>query len=125
MSEKTAKFMKIGIIIFSSLLILYVLIGVLLPVNFDAGACGGGYPSYLAKQDHNNFNALISEQLGNYEMVSTTDQIAENLDWSGHTITTNMKVKADNKIYEVYLKGRRYWYERYSWNIDKINKLTD
>lgn len=119
MESKKVSTIRTAVLILNSLMVSFVLLGVFLPVRFDAGACGGGFRSYLARQEQDKFHSAIAEKLGNYEMISTIEQIADTIDWSGHTVYADMKIQADNKTYRVYLKGKRYWYERYSWKLDK------
>lgn len=77
MESKRVITVRTAVLILNSLMVSFVLLGVLLPVRFDAGACGGGFRSYLARQEQDQFHSAIAEKLGNYEMISTIEQIAD------------------------------------------------
>lgn len=93
-----------------------------LPVNWDAGACGGGFATavfdryadeltqkYLAGSDR-------AEEILSIEPLRGT----HSADWEGRNIYLQFDIRYEHKkegtvTERVSFTGRRYWVERYRW----------
>lgn len=95
------------------------------PVEFDASICSGGYKKWIVDNyTQDLINKFITIQGYdkdiNYNLVSKPEEIIESINWSGRNIKSNIKIEVDNKNYNVNFIGKRYWIEKYNWEVDTV-----
>lgn len=98
----------------------------LLPVDFDAGACGGGFSAHIYEKYG---DALAREYLSRFpeeDIVSYTLSDTADIDWTGRIIFMEFEltytlsdILTDTPVStKTTLKfvGERYWIEKYTWS---------
>ncbi len=75
----------------------------ILPVEFDSGACGGGFKSYVAQLYIDEFENRVIEKYGEkYSLMSDSSEIARTIDWDGRDISCEAVFTIDGKKYDWY-----------------------
>jgi hypothetical protein len=97
----------------------------LAPVSFDAACCSGGYKKWIVDSHINNLlEVVLAERLeesgSTYELVSKPEDIANTIQWADRIINMTMIVEIDNANHTVVFKGKRYWIEKFNWEIESF-----
>lgn len=120
-----SKFIKYGSIIILSLLISGTAYLHFAPVDFDAAICTGGYSRWITdKNTEELIETFLSEQgydkKAKYNLVSKPEEIVSTVDWKGRNIKVMLTIEIDNKVYDVHFTGKRYWIEKYDWEVSEV-----
>ena len=88
-----------------------------LPVSYDAGACGGGFNTYIYNK---NIDNLIEIYAGNNNIdseISATNNFSVKYHGRNIYITAVITYSEENEPIEkeVKFKGKRIWTEKYIW----------
>ena len=108
-------------IITAMLVSAYVLIGIFGPVSVDAGACSGGYNTFLYEKYSDELTYKFLDNIGSPRFTSavpTNTAISMNYDKQDIWFTFDIicQSETDNEyIYRVTFKGKRIWYDTYKW----------
>lgn len=98
------------------------------PVSFDSGACAGGFKKSVTDTYENKFLTLLAEKkiISLYQKDNPSInqlELIENMTWKGRIIRTKAKITVNGKSYLVEYEGKRYWIEKYAWEIKSIRPL--
>jgi hypothetical protein len=112
-----------AVICFTLILLVAVILFLhLAPVSFDAGSCSGGYRSWIVDSQINDLLGivLVEELAGSgstYELVSKPEDIASTIQWEDRFIEMTIIIEIDNANHTVVYRGKRYWIEKFNWEI--------
>lgn len=118
---------KKNLLFAAAALVLCIAVGVVirihtLPVAWDAGACGGGYATYIFDQYRDELvqkyldGSEIKDQIVSAEAVRGTQEAT----WEGRTLHLHFDIQYEHKTAgtvteHVTFLGHRYWFDRYKW----------
>ena len=101
------------------------------PVSYDAGACGGGFDTWIFDKYKNELlHKYITEHnsdLSNIEIIDDSKEV----EYKGRYISIQFDINEKDKQRTLYFVGKRVWIENYSWEICQVvydgetNKLSD
>lgn len=119
------KFSKYILGIISILAFIIMLFLHISPVSFDAYICSGGYSRWIADKSSKELVDIFLRNQGlkedaNVNLISKPEELANTVEWEGRDIYASLKIDIDGKIYNVDYSGKRYWIEKYDWNITNI-----
>lgn len=105
-----------------SLVIIASLTGLLLPVEFEASACNGGFRSYVVDLYYEEFAEVAHERITNdFTILSTREDVSNTVEWYGRRIECHIEYEVQeensNSIVQLKYVGTRYWFEKYKWKI--------
>ena len=87
------------------------------PVSYDAGACGGGFDTWIYDKYKNELlQKYISEHnsdLSNIEIIDDSEEV----DYKGRYISIQFDINEKDKQRTLYFVGKRVWVETYRWDI--------
>ena len=116
--------MKILIKVFSIVACILV-IGVasmhFLPVSWDAGACAGGFKTYIYQKNIDELASLYAGTHNEYKTVLAKRKLSEyDVSWNGRYLYLDAVFDvsdSDNKRELIFVEfvGKRYWTEKYAW----------
>ena len=120
--KKSIEYGIITIIILSVVVIMFLHLA---PVSFDALGCAGGYRRYIVDKHSEKLISLFLTEQGfskntNYKLVSKPEEITDTVEWNGRNINATLKIKVEDKTYNIDYSGKRYWIEKYDWKITNI-----
>ena len=92
----------------------------LAPVSYDAGACGGGFDTWIFdKYKDDLLQKYITEynaDLNGIEIIEETKEI----DYKGRYISIRFDIKESDKEPALYFVGKRVWIETYEWDLCQV-----
>lgn len=119
------KIIKYGVGTVLTLIICSVTYLYFAPVDFDAGACVGGYERWVADKYTEDLIEMFILNKGydkdiKYNLISKLEEITSTISWDARTIKAMIKIEIDDKNYNVHFSGKRYWIEKYNWKVDRV-----
>lgn len=119
------RFKKLLIAITCSFILLvaiYIAVGVAAPVKLLAGACGGGYKTFLMETYKSDMHSAMKNETGRSFTDSEVAQIKRNMDFDGRKINCDIITTSGEKL---LLQGtlKWYWDEHLVWEVKTIDKL--
>ena len=105
--------------------VLYVLLGSFvllrsLPVSWDAGACGGGYATFVFDKYSGELVEKLQSGLNDADETCSIQAVrdTQTAKWSGHTILLQYDVTYQHREYgtgtkSVVFTGHRVWFDTY------------
>ena len=94
-----------------------------LPVDYDAGACGGGFAAHIFHKYSDELARIYMDSLDDKDMITgvCVQDDGYEVGWSEDVISVHFDVSYEHKIYgkitqRIGFFGRRYWFEKYRWN---------
>jgi len=128
-SKLSIKYKKIIIIVISVLLFCTLCFGSIWyihtrPVEWDSGACGGGYVTWIFDKYSNELTEIFLNGMGEEkENVNSIEAIrgTQNAEWEDRQIFLEFNIKYEHKDYgtieeKVRFIGTRYWIESFKWS---------
>ena len=101
------------------------------PVSYDAGACGGGFDTWIFDKYKNELlQKYITEHNSDSNNIEIIDDSKE-VDYEGRYISIQFDINEKDKQRTLYFVGKRVWIENYSWEIcqvvydGEVKKLSD
>lgn len=94
-----------------AMIMLLVGVSVLLPASFDAGACGGGFSTYIIEKELDKIQETVGKELSEKQIT----QISENITFDGRRM---LSCYTNNDQGIVLLQAKRYWFEKYKWSVN-------
>ena len=86
-------------------------------VSFDAGACGGGFETWIFDKYKNELlQKYITEHNSNLSNIEIVEDSKE-VDYEGRYISIKFDIKEKDKQQTLYFVGKRVWIETYRWEI--------
>lgn len=114
-SKKTLKIVTKVFLCFVILVsLLYVGGGLFSSVNFDSGACAGGFHRYVVDENKEEFERLFGCKIEEEDIW----QIADRISYEGRNIYAEF---TDENGKEHRLNGRKVWYCKYKWEKADVN----
>lgn len=93
------------------------------PVSHDAGACGGGFDTWIFdKYKDELLQKYITEhnsELSNIELIDDSQEV----NYEGRHISIQFDIREKDKTHTLYFVGKRVWVETYRW--DMFQELYD
>ena len=88
-----------------------------LPVSYDAGACGGGFDTYIFFKNIDSLTDIYAQNNYITSDISVGDDYTVGYQGRDIFITTSLSYDVGSKIIneEVSFKGKRIWTEKYIW----------
>ncbi len=97
----------------------FILIGIyhFLPVSYDAGACGGGFNSYIYNKNIEKLTELYLKNNNIDNAYASNDYYTVGYQGRDLYITTTLSYEDNGETIEeeAYFKGKRIWTEIYIW----------
>lgn len=94
-----------------------------LPVDFDAGACGGGYASYIFHKYEDELIEKYIEGSSEKENIISIEAVkgTQSAEWEDKNIYIQFDIrymhKTEGEIVEtIRFIGNRYWFDSYRWS---------
>ncbi|MBE6008400.1 MAG: hypothetical protein E7235_04280 [Lachnospiraceae bacterium] len=111
------KYLKMLILLIALIPFLCITIYRFLPVSYDAGACSGGFDTYIYNKNIDELTELYSENNNILSKVSYGDDFTVSYQGRNIYITTSLSHNEDENIIneDVCFKGKRIWTEKYIW----------
>ena len=101
------------------------------PVSYDAGACGGGFDTWIFDKYKNELlQKYITEHnsdLSNIEIIDGSKVV----NYEGRYISIQFNIKEKDKQRTLYFVGKRVWIETYRWELcqtlydSEVESLSD
>ena len=101
------------------------------PVSYDAGACGGGFDTWIFDKYKNELLLKYTDEhnseLSNIEIIEDSQEV----NYEGRYISIQFDMKENDKQKTLYFVGKRMWVENYRWNScqvlydGEVKKLSD
>ena len=86
-------------------------------VSFEAGACGGGFETWIFDKYKNELlQKYITEHNSNLSNIEIVEDSKE-VDYDGRYISIKFEIKEKDKQQTLYFVGNRVWIETYRWEI--------
>lgn len=97
-------------------------ISYMLPVKYDIGDHPNDFKYYIAEKYISTLGNVITEKYGDaYVLLSDEEYISKLMSWNGRNIFTEAHVKINGKnmngVVVVKFTGKRYWYNKYNWEV--------
>jgi len=87
------------------------------PVSYDAGACGGGFDTWIFDKYNNELlQKYIKEHNSDLSSIEIIDDSKE-VDYEGRYISIQFDIKEKDKQQTLYFVGKRVWIETYRWEL--------
>ena len=90
------------------------------PVSYDAGACGGGFDTWIFDKYKNELlQKYITEHnsdLSNIEIIDDSKVV----NYEGRYISIQFDINEKDKQHALYFVGKRVWIETYRWNLCQV-----
>lgn len=87
------------------------------PVSYDAGACGGGFDTWIFdKYKDKLITKYVTEydsELSNVEIIDDSKEV----NYEGRYISIQFDIKEKDKQQTLYFVGERVWIETYRWDL--------
>ncbi len=126
--KKTVLTIIICMVLFAIACSLYVHFA---PVSYDAGACGGGFDTFIFdKYKSALLQKYITEHNSDLSSIEILDDSKE-VDYEGRFISIQFDINENEKQYTLYFVGKRVWIETYKWEPcqvlydGEVKKLSD
>ena len=118
---------RIAITVFACVLFVGTAVGAAyirnLPVSWDAGACGGGYATYVFDKYHEELTEKYCDGLEDDLDVSSFEAIrgTHEAEWEGQTLFLEFDVQYEHPVQgtvteRVGFVGQRTWIDTYDWS---------
>ncbi len=98
-----------------------------LPVDYDAGACSGGYDSFIFDKYSEELTDKYFENHADKDKISSVKAIkgTQSADWADKTISLSFNVEyehsSEGKTTEtLHFQGERVWFDTYEWNKGQV-----
>ncbi len=125
-------FFIIFVSIAATLLSVYIFIGIFGTVDFDSGACSGGYRSHLSEKYEEKLSKKFLKNIENseerYPIYVSARILKEHSEMNSNKrdiwlkCVVVCKTESGNEYaYNVTFKGKRIWYDTYKWTTVSIN----
>jgi len=92
----------------------------LAPVSYDAGACGGGFDTWIFNKYKNELlQKYITEHnsdLSNIEIIDDSKEV----NYEGRYISIQFDINEKDKQHTLYFVGKRVWIETYRWDLCQV-----
>ena len=89
----------------------------LAPVSYDAGACGGGFDTWIFdKYKDDLLQKYITEYKADLNGIEIIEESKE-IDYKGRYISIRFDIKEKGKERTLYFVGKRVWIETYKWDL--------
>ena len=92
------------------------------PVSWDAGACGGGYATFVFDKYSGELVEKLQSGLNDADETCSIQAVrdTQTAKWSGHTILLQYDVTYQHREYgtgtkSVVFTGHRVWFDTYDW----------
>ena len=90
------------------------------PVSYDAGACGGGFDTWIFDKYKNEllqkYTTEHNSELSNIEIIEDSQDI----NYEGRYISIQFDIKENDKQQTLYFVGKRVWVENYKWDLCQV-----
>ncbi len=126
--KKIVLTITIGIVLFAIVCSLCIHFA---PVSYDAGACGGGFDTWIFDKYKNELlQKYITEHnsdLSNIEIIDDSKEV----NYEGSYISIQFDINEKDKQRTLYFVGKRVWIENYRWDLcqvvydGEVKKLSD
>ena len=87
------------------------------PVSYDAGACGGGFDTWIFDKYKNEllqkYSTEHNSDLNNIEIIDDSKEV----NYEGRYISIQFDIKEKDKQHTLYFVGKRVWIETYRWEL--------
>ena len=87
------------------------------PVSYDAGACGGGFDSWIFNKYKNEllqkYSAEYNSDLSSIEIIDDSKEV----NYEGRYISIQFDINEKDKQHTLYFVGKRVWIETYRWDL--------
>lgn len=114
---------KIVFVIASCIILIAVICSLcihLAPVRYDAGACGGGFDTWIFDKYKNEllqeYTTEHNSELSNIEIIEDSQDI----NYEGRYISIQFDIKENDKKQTLYFVGKRVWVENYKWDLCQV-----
>ena len=94
-----------------------------LPVSWDAGACGGGYATFVFDKYSAELAEKLRSELNDADPASSVQAVrgTQTANWNGRTIVLQFDVTYRHSEHgtvtkSVLFNGRRVWFDAYDWS---------
>ena len=94
-----------------------------LPVDWDAGACGGGYATFIFDKYSNELVKKYLDGSDNKDNIISIEAVrgSQTAEWEGQTIFLQFDIKYQNSNQEEVTErlrfiGQRTWFDTYDWS---------
>ena len=92
----------------------------LAPVSYDAGACGGGFDTWIFdKYKDDLLQKYITEYKADLNGIEIIEESKE-IDYKGRHISIQFDIKEKGKEQTLYFVGKRVWIETYKWDLCQV-----
>jgi len=93
------------------------------PVSYDAGACGGGFDTWIFEKYKNELlKKYITEHNSDLNNIEIIDDFKE-VNYEGRYISVQFDIIENDRRHTLYFVGKRVWTETYIWEL--CQKLYD
>jgi len=90
------------------------------PVSYDAGACGGGFDTWIFDKYKNEllqkYTTEYNSELNNIGIIEDSQDI----NYEGRYISIQFDIKENDKQQTLYFVGKRVWIENYKWDLCQV-----
>lgn len=87
------------------------------PVSYDAGACGGGFDTWIFDKYKNELlHKYITEYTSDLSNIEILDDSKE-VNYEGRYISIQFDINEKDKQQTLYFVGKRVWIETYRWEL--------
>lgn len=101
----------------------------ILPVDYDAGACSGGYETFIFDKYNEELVKLYCNDLEDGSAISSAKAIkgTEQADWEKRTIYMQFNIQYEHATKgtvteTVEFTGKRTWFDTYDWSVSASNE---
>ena len=90
------------------------------PVSYDAGACGGGFDTWIFDKYKNELlQKYITEHNSDLRNIEIIDD-SKVVNYEGRYISIQFDINEKDRQRTLYFVGKRVWIENYSWEICQV-----
>ena len=90
------------------------------PVSYDAGACGGGFDTWIFDKYKNELlHKYITEHNSDISNIEIIDDSKE-VNYEGRYISIQFDINEKDKRHTLYFVGKRVWIETYRWDLCQV-----
>jgi len=115
--KRTVLVIIIGIVSIAIVCSLYIHFA---PVSYDAGACGGGFDTWIFNKYKNELvQKYITEHnsdLSNIEIIDDSKEV----NYEGRYISIQFDINEKDIQQTLYFVGKRVWTETYRWDLCRV-----
>lgn len=94
-----------------------------LPVDWDAGACGGGYASFIFNKYSDELTRKFVDESNSRQYISTAKALSgtQEATWEDRTLFLQFDIQYEHSEYgittqTVCFTGQRIWFDTYDWS---------